>query len=629
MRYYYDNLNLLRREMMSEKFEVLNDREHTLLKAHIMVGSLVSQEFPMYISGQYKVLNVVPAVLVIIREIIDNSIDEFCRSKGKAATKINIEMNAMSLSVEDNGRGIPIERYINEANNIDNWRPVLCWTQLRAGTSFTNHDLGPSSNGVGASVANILSTSFIGDTWNNKKHCRVLCYNNMETVNVNISDDEDHKPGTKVFIEPDFERFGITCFTPDHIAAAKERIIALSAVYPEITFTFNGEKIRTRKPKEYIETYGKQYVSFEGENYFFAVMPTELDEYYQESYIDGLYIKNGGTHEQYVSRELCYALREVIKKKYKLDMSPAEIKHGILLLFDARFFPNLKFDSQTKERLTNSEAEVKTYLGDIDFDKIAKQIIAVPEIIDPIIENKLAKQIAAEKRAVTLEQKKMQKKNVEKHLAAKSKNVSDTILMLCEGDSAASQAIRVRDINRHGFFPLRGCVKNTYGLKDKEILDNKELNNIMTIIGLKFNMTSVEISNDLNYGKIGILTDADVDGSHIASLLINFLYKWPDLFTQKKVYIVTSPRYIFTKNKGKKNEERVYCYNKEEYEQVLPKYKGYELRYIKGLGSLRPNEFKDVLNAEDKWQQIIIDDAHCLDIMFSNNVEERRTVMGI
>jgi DNA topoisomerase-2 len=358
-------------------------------------------------------------------------------------------------------------------------------------------------------------------------------------------------------------------------------------------------------------------------------MPTELDEYYQQSYIDGLYVKNGGTHEAYIAREIAYALKDLIKKKHKIEMSPAEIKRGFFLCFNARFFPSLKFDSQTKDRLTNSEAEVKAYLGEVPFEKLAKEILNTPEIIEPIIEAKLAKQIAAEKRAITLEQKKMTKKFVEKHKPAKSKRISDTILLLTEGDSACGMVEKVRNLDIHGAYPMKGCVKNTYGVKDKEILENKELNEIMTILGLKFNMTAKEIKEELLYGKIGIMADGDLDGSHITSLVINFFSRWAELFHQRKVFVVTSPMYIFTKNKGKKNEERVYCYNRKEYEEVRDQYKGWELRYIKGLGSLRPKEYRDVLDMTDRWYCVELDDMKCLDIMFSSNVEERRKIMGI
>ena len=433
---------------MSEIFEVLSDREHTLKKAHIMVGSLSEEDYSTYINGKYTNLKIVPGLLVIARELSDNSVDEFIRSNKKAATKIKITMNYNSLTVEDNGRGIPIKKYINEKSGINDWQPVLCWTQLRAGTSFTNHDIGPSSNGVGSSVANILSLKFCGETWDGVNYCRVSCANNMETKDVTI-EKKKHATGTRVYIEPDFQRFGVTGFSSDHIAAFRERLVALSSVYPEITFIFNGEKIRTKKSKDYISLYNKPYVLYEGENYFFAIMPTELDEYYQQTYIEGLYIKNGGTHEQYISREISYTLRDLIRKKYKIEMSPAEIKRGLFLCLNARFFPSLKFDSQTKNRLTNSELEVKSYFGDIPFEKIAKDILNVPEIIEPIIEAKLAKQIAAEKRVVALEQKKMSKKYVEKHISAKSKNVEDTILTLCEGD-CLEEHTKIKCLNEDG-----------------------------------------------------------------------------------------------------------------------------------------------------------------------------------
>lgn len=470
---------------MSEKFEVLSDREHILKRPHIMIGSLAQEEYSLYINGEYKKLNVVPGLLVLAREIIDNSVDEFCRSKGTAATKIKIEMNEYSLTVTDNGRGIPVEEY-SDKNGVTGWRPVLCWTQLRAGTSFTNHNLGPGQNGVGSSMCNILSNIFVGETWDGKKHCKVTCTDNMDKINYKISDNTNHPTGTKVTIHPDFLRFGYSSYSKDHIDITKERIIALSSVYPEITFTFNGERIKTRKPKEYINTFNKKYVLYEGNNYYFAILPTELDEYYQQCTIDGLYIRNGGTHEQYIVKEICNVLKELIKKKYKFDISNAEIKKGFFFIFNARYFPNLKFDSQTKERLTNSENEVKNYLGDINFEKIAKQIMTVPEIIDPIIEIKLAKQIASEKRAVTLAQKKQKNIFIEKYIPAKSKNPEEKIIFFVEGDSAAGSGIKVRDINKHGFFPLRGMPLNSYNEKDIKITENKELSNIMSILGLKF-----------------------------------------------------------------------------------------------------------------------------------------------
>lgn len=111
--------------------------------------------------------------------------------------------------------------------------------------------------------------------------------------------------------------------------------------------------------------------------------------------------------------------------------------------------------------------------------------------------------------------------------------------------------------------------------------------------------------------------------------MICFFSRWPGLFTENKIYIIPSPRYIFTKNKGKATEKRIYCYNKTEYDNVCDKYKDWELRYIKGLGSLRETEYRDVLNSPETWLTVELDDMACLDIMFSKNVNERRKIMGI
>ncbi len=614
--------------MSQEVFKVLNDRDHTLLRGHIMLGSMVEEPYELYINGKLTTLNIVPALIKVVFEMIDNTIDEHYRSNKRYATKVNIKMTPLSLTVEDNGRGIPVEYYQLE-DGTKELRPVLCWTKLRSGTSFENHESGPSANGVGSSVAVIFSNFFSGETCDGKKYCKVTASDNMGNVNSFVDKANGRPKGTKVMIEPDFERFGVNCFTLDHITVVKERILALSAIYKTITFTFNDEKIKTKKSNEYLEIYNKPYVGYYSDNYFFGIMPTDVDEYYNVTYLEGLYVKNGGTIETYISREISYALRDVIKKKHKLEMSPGEIKRGLLLIFNGCMFPNMKFDSQTKERMVNSEAEVKAYIGDVNFEKIAKDIMNVPAIIEPIIEAKLAKQLAAEKRAVTMAQKKQKKVFIEKYIPAKSKNPNDKNLYLCEGLSAASQALKVRDVNRHSFYPLRGMPLNVWDLKESKIIENKEMADVMAILGLTFGMTEKEIRYNITHNKICLLADADADGvGGINPLLINFFYLWPDLFKMGMIYIVPSPRYIIYDNYEKKNEKRTYCYTKEEFEQKYQK--GKVSRYIKGLGGLEPIEYKEMLDDEKKYIRVELDDVKCLEIMFSPNaVDERRKIMEI
>lgn len=615
--------------MSEDVFKVLNDRDHTLLRGHIMLGSMVEEPYTLYVDGKLETLNIVPGLLKTVFELIDNTVDEHIRSGRQYATKVSITMTPTSLQVEDNGRGIPVEEYELE-DGTKELRPVLCWTRLRSGTSFEGHSFGPSANGVGSSISCIFSTNFSGETCDGKKWCRVVCSDNMGTISHAVEKAGKRKRGTKVLMEPDFSRFGVQAFSPDHMKVVRERLEALASIYQTMQFIFNDEKIKVKKRTEWLDRFQKPYVYLSSDNWFFGIMPTETDEYSQVTYLEGLHVKNGGTIESWIAKELCAELRVLIKKKHRLEMSPGEIKRGLLIAFNGSMFPEMKFDSQTKERMVNSEAEVRQYFGDVDFKKLAKQVMDTPEIIDPILEAKLAKQLAAEKRAVTMAQKKQAKAYIEKFIPAKTRNPMNRNLYLVEGFSAVSQAIRVRNVERQAFYPLRGMPMNVYGAKEASIVENKEMSDIMAILGLKFGMKGEELRNSLTHSKICLMADADIDGiGAINPLLVNFLYLWPDLFTELKcVYIVPSPRYIIYENYEKKNEKRIFCYTKEEFEAQYDGQKKY--RYIKGLGSLTSIEYKETLMAEDRYIQIEIDNPACLDIMFSSSrVEDRRKIMEI
>lgn len=603
-----------------ETFKKLTDREHMLTRPNMYIGKIVPETVTRFIHGKREEVTVAPGLLKIIYELIDNSIDESIRSEHKFANKIDITCTSSSVIVKDNGRGIPVELYEKE------WRPKVAWTEAKAGTSFSENRVGPGANGVGSVVANVFSKSFVGITCDGMNICEVRCSDNMNNVSVRVK--KGTKRGTVVEIEPDFQRFGASSLTDDYIKVIDDRIHLLAATYPEIEFLFNGKKIKYKNLNTYFEQYGDVFYKFSGDNFTAAVFPSDCDEYVQRSAIDGLDMVLGGTHEQIISRELSAALRDIIKKKHKLDMTLPEIKRGIKLVFIGRSFPNMEFESQTKERLTNAEKTVKEWLGDISYNIHAKKLFAISEFIDPIIQAKLAKQMAAEQRAVTLALKKQAKKHVDKHLEAKSRKVSDKILFLCEGDSAAGNGIKVRDPQRHGFFPLRGMPMNVYGAKQKDVLENKELSNIMAILGLKFGMDSTEINQNIQYGRVGILADADVDGAGgIVPLLLNFFYLWPALFEQNRIFIIPSPRYVLTKGKGT-SKKVVYFYDTNTYESEKTKYKGYETRYIKGLATLRDHEYSEVISNEQNWIHVEIDDPTAFKTMYSSDANARKELMS-
>ena len=461
-----------------EEFKKLTDREHMLLRPAMYIGKTIPETITRFVNGIQEQVTISSGLLKIVNELIDNSIDEFIRSGGKFATKIDVTVDNNKITVKDNGRGIPVEKYQGE------WRPQVAWTESKAGTSFSENRVGPGANGVGSVVANVFSKEFTGITCDGKSKCTVICSDNMQNIKTTVS--KCTKRGTAVTIVPDYSRFGLTSFDSDHLKVLEDRIHLLAATYPEIVFVFNGTTVKYKNAVEYFKLYGEPFVNWSGTNYVAAIFSSGGDDYIQKSSIDGLDLILGGTHEAVITKDISYALRELIKKKIKLDTSTLEIKRGLKLVLIGRNFPNMQFDSQTKERLTNTEKQVREWIGDYDAQKLAKKIFNVQEIVDPIIEAKLAKQLAAEKRAVTIALKKQNKKHVEKHVEAKSRNREEKTLFLCEGDSAIGNLLKVRNPQKHGGFPLRGMPMNTFSATEKTMLDNKELSNIMAILGLKF-----------------------------------------------------------------------------------------------------------------------------------------------
>ena len=231
---------------MTEKFEVLTDRLHVLARTNMYAGSTSSEPQSGVYNYEYQTKTIVPALIKIVEEIFQNSLDEYIRTKGIFATNIsvNIEetLEGTEICVSDDGRGIPIEK-INGT-----YRPVLAWTTLRAGSNFDDSTrIGVGANGVGSVLAAILSKSFIGQTCDGKNQITVMCSDNMSNIDYKLSTSSNR--GTRVNFIPDLARFGLTEFTQDHVDVLQDRINNLAIMYPKIQFTFNGERVMFRNVK--------------------------------------------------------------------------------------------------------------------------------------------------------------------------------------------------------------------------------------------------------------------------------------------------------------------------------------------------------------------------------------------
>jgi DNA gyrase/topoisomerase IV subunit B len=264
---------------------------------------------------------------------------------------------------------------------------------------------------------------------------------------------------------------------------------------------------------------------------------------------------------------------------------PNAVKQHLLFASWCTGFKSLRFDSQSKERVTNSVAEVTEFFKDIDFDKIAKQILNCPAILDPMISAILYKKELAEKLALQKKQKSVTKLRVINHIAATDSNPENRILFLAEGLSAIGPLIAVRDPKKHAGYPLRGKVMNVRGMKHIDIMGNKEITELLSIIGLELGKPA----KNLNYGKIAIMTDSDVDGASIFCLLLNLFSNWPELYKEGRIVRLMTLLYSCVKGKTVQT-----FFDKTSFDKFNSK--GYEVSYNKGLGTLTKEVYKACLH---------------------------------
>jgi DNA topoisomerase-2 len=310
----------------------------------------------------------------------------------------------------------------------------------------------------------------------------------------------------------------------------------------------------------------------------------------------------------------------MIKKKHKIEITKSVLKNGLTFVLFAREFVNPKYDSQTKERLTNSVGEVKTHLeGESikDFKIIARKIFAADDIIEPIIAAQLEKKKAEERRNAIVAQKKLKKVKVAKHIAASS---PDATLALVEGDSALGFLLKVRDASKLGAYPLRGVIMNTWNMKPADVLKNKELSELVAILGLDIN--DPDSVDNMNYQRVATFCDSDRDGDHITTLLVAFFYKfWPRLLTEGRISVMRSP--IMISSNGK-DEQWFFAYS--DAMKFKETCKGYTHRYLKGLGSLQEKEYDKVIN--DPVLDIISPDSpELFEMMFGADSGARKEFM--
>lgn len=588
--------------MIDNKIEMLSIKEHVIKRPGMYIGSVSFEDHERFLFGEFKKIRYVAGVLKLVDEIIDNSVDEAIRTNFKFANKISVDIDLKTnkVTVEDNGRGIPQAMVVTpEGEEIPG--PVAAWTKTMAGGNFGDDKerVTGGQNGVGSSLTNIFSTLFTGVTSDGKNELSVNCSNNAD--NVSWKTKASKANGTKVEFIPDFTHFEMSAFDQIYLDVTLDRLQTLSVVYPDIEFKFNGKKVQGQF-KKYAKQFDEEVVTQEQETCSIAIGRSP-DGFRHLTYVNNIHTKNGGHHIECVMDDMCDELIPAIKKKYKIEVTKARIKECLTMLMFVRGMKNLRFDSQTKERLTSPYGEIRSHIQ-LDTKKLAKSILNSEAVLMPIIEAALARKLAAEKAAETKAAKKASKAKVHKHIKANLYGKdADTTLFLTEGDSAMGPFIEVRNKDLQGGYPLRGKVMNTWGMTATDIMKNKELFDICAITGLVIG----EPADKTNYRNIAIMTDADVDGTgSIYPSLLAFFSQWPELFEQGRVRFCKTP--VIIAQVGKEQE---WFYDVPSYTKAKDSLPKHSIRYIKGLGSLEKAEYRrmiqdpkfDVVQLPEDWKE--------------------------
>ena len=603
----------------------LSDRSHVLKRPGRYIGSVspVTLERPVLENDKiiFKTITYVPALLKIIREIIDNSVDAII--KYGVGDMVNIVMNNEYIGVKDNACGIPVTYIKDEhGNEIKKLAPEAVWTELKTGSNFDDNstDTQSGQNGEGSTLTNIFSKLFIGETDDGQKHFKLTSKNNMETVDTAVSK-SNGKTGTQVIFYPDLEKLHLGDSIPDFYQdLLKFELLFLAATYPNIDFYFNKHKIKIKSFRTLYAHYFPEDIEITENENVFAAFSASPDGWRFIHFINGLNVFNGGTVIDYGEKYIVGALYDMIQKRKLKSISKADVKNKLTFHLHVKNMPLPRFADQIKSKCINLPGkfpEIAEQIREISKSRFIERVYKNKSIIQPIIDLHKAQQLVAEKKQ--LKKKIKNSKPSSKYWPAINEK---KYLIIPEGDSAVGSILDGLGRDVYGFFPIKGKISNVIK-KPKAIQTDNEIHEIINIM----NFLDAQ-DGKYTYDNIVVASDADVDGSHITSLLTAFIYKVaPDMLENGKVFRFLTPVIVAYK----KDKIEKFFFNLSEYkEYAQTEHKGVTYDYKKGLGSLEESEW-EYLFKNYKFEDLLVpltikddEDIQSLDAWMNEDREYRK-----
>jgi len=591
---------------MAKKYDestvkTLDALEHIRLRSGMYIGRLGDGSHPD------------DGIYVLLKEVVDNSIDEFIMKNGDRIV-IDVNYDKGLVSVRDFGRGIPLGKVIE------------CVSQINTGAKY-NDDVFQFSvglNGVGTKAVNALSEHFVVRSMREGKMVEA------QFAQGHLQDEKKgnskEKTGTYVEFIPDTAIFKKYRFQEEFL---EKRIWNYAYLNKGLVIEFNGKNFRSENGlldllnAEVVEEERLyQPLHYVGSHMEFAFLHTGSYGETHFSYVNGQHTSDGGTHLSAFREGLLKGINEYAKKNFQ----GVDVREGIVGAVLVKIKDPI-FESQTKNKLGNTDirGEIVQEVKEAVNDLLIKNGEIAKTIVERIVFNeKLRKELAAVKKEAKEKQKKISYKipklrDSKYHLSDGSDRGHESMIFLTEGDSASASIVAARDPLTQAVFSLRGKPLNVFGMKLDQLYKNEEMFNLMSALNIEDDLEG------LRYNKVIIATDADVDGMHIRNLIMTFfLTYFEGLVLNGHLYILETPLF-----KVRNKEKTLYCFSEEEKEKAIEKLKkGIEVTRFKGLGEISPGEFKQFINSDMKLTPIRVhhfsDIKPSLEFYMGKNTPERK-----
>ena len=558
-------------------------------------------------------------IYVLLKEVLDNCIDEFVMGFGK---QIDVECDGQHVVVRDFGRGIPLEKLLD------------CSSKINTGAKYDSEAFKKSVglNGVGIKAVNALSTKFDIQSFREGETRRIEYSQGDPQSQDKKNKKTTEENGTVISYLPDEAMFKKFRYRNEYV----ERMLRYYTYLNKgLTIRYNGKRFRSKEGLKDLlnenlsEDTLYPIIHIEGDD--IEVAFTHVEQYGEDyfSFVNGQHTTQGGTHQAAFREALVKTIRDFTKKNFEAT----DIRGGLVAAISVKVQEPV-FESQTKTKLgsltVSPEGEtIRTFVGNFLKEKLDNFLHKHPETADALQakiqrserERKELKGIQkiARERAKKSKVHNRKLRDCRVHLNTKDKNKFKSTLFITEGDSASGSITKARDVQFQAVFSLKGKPLNSFGLTRKVVYENEEFNLIQAALGIE------EDLEDLRYNQVVIATDADVDGMHIRLLLITFFLQFfPELIRQGHLFVLQTPLFRVRNKKS-----TLYCYDDTEREAAIKTLgKNPEITRFKGLGEISPDEFKHFISEDIRLDPVKID-AHesikeMLKFFMGKNTPERQ-----